>query len=217
MRGINGNRAYWNSRYSKEGKIWGISPSKSSLYALKLFKKYPIVHILIPGSGYGRHTKLFSENKYKVVGIEISEVAFEISKNFDTTSTFINCSLLEIDTLDKIFDAIYCFNTIHLFLKEERMLFLSKCKELLKHNGIAFFTAFSEEESSFSKGKKVEEYTFESKTGRPTHYFSKNDILDHFKHFNIIETGIMEEPENHGESGPHIHRLRYILAQKLDY
>ncbi|MFX0082525.1 MAG: class I SAM-dependent methyltransferase [Candidatus Hodarchaeota archaeon] len=211
------NKAYWNTRFSKEGKIWGESPSQSALYALKLFKRYNIQNILIPGSGYGRHTKFFSEHDYIVIGVEISEIAIEIAKKFDSQTKFFNYSILELELIDVKFDAIYCFNTLHLFLKDERFLFLKNCFNQLNTNGFIFFTVFSEKESSFGKGKVLEINTFESKPGRPTHYFTENDLVDHFKDFKIIETGIIEERENHGAGGPHTHIVRYVLGQKLDY
>ena len=214
--GLNGNKTYWDKRYSKEGKIWGETPSKSALYCLKLFKKYKIKNLLIPGSGYGRHTKFFSENKYQVIGIEISKIAIEIAKKFDSQTRFYNGSVIEIKTFDTNFDAIYCFNTLHLFLRDMRFSFLRKCFNQLNTNGFVFFTVFSEKESSYGKGKELETNTFESKPGRPTHYFTEDDIVDHFKDFRLIETGIMEEQENHGDRGLHTHLLRYIFCQKIN-
>lgn len=212
---IDKNKVYWNIRFSKEGKIWGESPSESALYALKLFKGHEIQNILIPGSGYGRHTKFFSESNYKVIGIEISDIAIEIAKKFDSQTKFLNGSVIEMEIFDVKFDAIYCFNTLHLFLKKKRLLFLRKCFNQLNTNGLVFFTVFSEKETSFGKGKKLETNTFESKPGRPTHYFTEDDLVGHFKSFRIIETGIMEEQENHGDRGFHTHLLRYIFGQKL--
>ncbi|MFX1374215.1 MAG: class I SAM-dependent methyltransferase [Promethearchaeota archaeon] len=208
------SKDYWNSRFQKEGKIWGELPSKSALYCLELFKKYKIERLLIPGSGYGRHTKFFSENRYQVVGIEISEMAIEISREIDPQTKFINQSVLEGTDWNKKFDAIFCFNTLHLFLRDDRLKFLNNCYEQLIPKGFVFFTVFSEKEISFGKGKEIEEYTFESKPGRPTHYFTESDLVEHFKAFNLLETGIIEEEENHGKSGAHTHVLRYIFAQK---
>ncbi|MFW9865180.1 MAG: class I SAM-dependent methyltransferase [Candidatus Thorarchaeota archaeon] len=206
---------YWNNRYSKGGKIWGETPSLSALYALKSFKKYNIEKILIPGSGYGRHTKFFSENNYSCVGIEISEIAIKIAKCFDPLSNFIKVSVLEMEIGEEIYDAIYCFNTLHLFLLNEREIFQKKCYDLLKEGGLSFFTVFSEQEPSYGKGKRVELNTFESKPGRPTHYFTEDDLIKHFRNYKVLKTGIIEEQEDHGERGPHNHILRYIFAQKL--
>ncbi|MFX1417868.1 MAG: class I SAM-dependent methyltransferase [Promethearchaeota archaeon] len=203
---------YWNNRYQENGEIWGTEPSKTAVYVLKLFKKYDIVKILIPGSGYGRHTKFFSKNDYKVTGIEISETALNLAKEFDSNSKLILGSVLNMPFNDDVYDAIFCHNFLHLLLKTERVLFIEKCYSQLREKGLAFFTVFSEQESSFGRGAKIEKNTFESKPYRPTHYFTEQDLLEHFKTFSVIETGIIEEIESHG--GLHTHRLRYIFVQK---
>lgn len=208
-------KTYWNDRFSKGGNIWGDLPSNSALCCLDLFRKQKIKNILVPGSGYGRHTKLFSKNKYQVVGIEISETAFELSKKLDPKTKFINSSVLEVDKWTEKFDAIFCFNVLHLFTLNDRIKFLKKCYKQLSPEGVCFFTVFSDKEPSFGKGKEIEKYTFESKPGRLTHYFTEADLIDHFKDYLLLEIGIIEEPENHGDSGPHTHLLRYIYAQKL--
>jgi SAM-dependent methyltransferase len=198
----------------KEGKIWGDFPSKSALYCLELFKKYNIRKILIPGSGYGRNTKLFSGNKYQVVGIEISESAFNMSKDFDPQTEFVNGSVLEMRKWKEKFDAIFCFNVLHLFTQKDRTKFLKLCFKRLSPDGVCFFTVFSDQELSFGIGKKIEINTFESKSGRPTHYFTEDDLISHFRAYHILEKGIIEEQENHGPSGEHVHKLRYIFARK---
>ncbi|MCX6375275.1 MAG: class I SAM-dependent methyltransferase, partial [Armatimonadetes bacterium] len=82
-----------------------------------------------------------------------------------------------------------------------------------RDGGLLFFTVFSEEEPSFGKGEKIEENTFESKPGRPVHYFTEYDLISHFSEFDVLETGLTKDPEDHGE-GPHTHQLRYIVARK---
>lgn len=205
---------YWNNRFSIKGKIWGEEPSKSALYALEQFKKYDIRKILIPGAGYGRHTKLFSKNDYEVTGIEISNIGLKIAREFDTRSNFILGSVLDMPFNDEIYDAIFCYNTLHLLLKEERIKFIQKCYDQLRDGGLAFFIVFSEKEESFGKGNQIEDNTYETKPYRPAHYFTKEDLLNHFNTFSVIETNIIEEKENHGEIGPHTHILRFIFAQK---
>ena len=115
---------------------------------------------------------------------------------------------------DEIYDGIYSCNVLHLFLKEDRYLFLKKCSNQLRTNGFAFFVVFSDKERSFGKGKRIEENTFQSKPWRPVHYFTEPDLREHFKDFSVLETGILEDTENHGELGPHTHILRYIFVQK---
>lgn len=111
------------------------------------------------------------------------------------------------------YDAIYSFNVLHLFREAERKDFIRQCMEKLNPNSLMFFTVFSENEPSYGKGTGVEKDTFESKPGRPVHYFSESDLRGHFEGMEIIETGIMEDEENHGDEGPHTHVLRYILVK----
>ena len=210
-------RDYWNKRFSDGGKIWGMKPSKTAYYALSLFKGYNIKSVIVPGSGYGRNTKLFTEAGFEVVGVEISDNAFKEAQGFDTKSKFYRKTALEIDTINEKFEAIYCFNLLHLFREKERFLFIEKCNKILNDDGFAFFVVFSDREESFGRGKEVEENTFESKPGRIVHYFTREDLLSHFKNFDVIELGEMTDEENHGKVGEHIHCLRYIFCSKQEY
>ena len=207
---------YWNNRFLEKEKIWGIEPSKTALYALELLKYLDITKILIPGAGYGRHTKFFSNYNYKVTGIEISKNALNIAREFDKKSNFILGSVLDMPFNNELYDAIFCYNLLHLLLRNERVFFIEKCYRQLKNEGFVFFSVFSDKENSYGQGRLIEENTFESKPYRPTHYFSEQDLLEHFKNFSVIETDIIEEDENHGELGPHTHKLRYIYAKKKE-
>jgi SAM-dependent methyltransferase len=209
-----GIKGYWDKRFGGEGKIWGESPSRTAYYALELFRKDGAKKVLVPGSGYGRNTKLFSESGFEVTGVEISPVACDMARKFDPLSRLFNASVLEMPFKAEFFDAIFCFNVLHLFRETERKLFVQVCSDRLRDKGMMFFTVFSEKESAFGKGQEVEANTFESKPGRPAHYFTEADLKKHFDNFSIIETGIMEDPEDHGEEGPHTHYLRYIYVKK---
>jgi len=205
---------YWNERFSRDGEIWGKNPSKTAFIALKLFQERKIKTLLVPGAGYGRNTKLFSDNGFEVVGIEISQKALAMAKKHDMKTQFINDDVLNLPIKDQKFDSIYCFNVLHLFLKEKRKFFLKRCIDQLNPNGIIFFVVFSNNEKSYGKGKMIEINTYESKPERPVHYFSENDLKAEFKDFQIIKTGEIEEKEDHGEIGKHIHSLRYIFGKK---
>jgi len=203
---------YWDKRYRAEGRIWGDLPSRTAEYALELFRKYKAKKILIPGSGYGRNSRLFSTSGFEVTGIEISPLACKMARKFDSLSRFILASVLDMSFLTEKYDAIYCFNVLHLFRERDRKLFIRQCIDRMKNNGLMFFTVFSEKEKSYGKGKEVEKNTYESKPGRPVHYFTDEDLREHFINLEIVETGIAEDPEDHGD-GPHTHILRYICVK----
>ena len=202
---------YWNKRYGTEGKIWGEKPSISANHALEIFRKANAKSVLVPGSGYGRHTRFFSQAGFKVTGVDFSPVAVNIARQFDTLSEFYNGSVLDLPLENKIFDAIYGFNVLHLFNHIERALFLQGCERSLHKDGLMFFTVFSEQEVEFGKSFELEKNTFESRPGRPVHYFTEDDLRQHFTNYIIREMGIVEEPEDH-DGKPHTHILRYICA-----
>jgi hypothetical protein len=131
---------------------------------------------------------------------------------FDPPTRVYQASVLDMSFLPGKFDAIYCFNVLHLFREYDRKRFIRQCKEKIKSESLMFFTVFSEKEESFGRGAKVEENTYESKPGRPVHYFTDDDLKAHFRGMELIETGLMEDPESHGE-GPHVHILRYICVK----
>jgi SAM-dependent methyltransferase len=208
-----GMKAFWETRYGNEGMVWGERASKSAAYAASLFAGRGIRELLIPGAGYGRNTKAFSDLGYRVTGVEISGKALAIARDFDPKTEFVQASVLDAPLPANGFDAIYCFNVLHLFRQSDREQIVSLCTRWLRRPGYAFFTVFSMEEPSYGRGAKVEENTFESKPGRPTHYFTDADLRSHFAGFEILETGILDDPENHGEEGEHVHRVAYIFAK----
>ena len=86
--------------------------------------------------------------------------------------------------------------------------------ELLRQGGLAYFVVFSEGDPSYGRGNPVEDGTFESKPGRPVYHSTDGDLREHFRDFEILETGSIDDSEKHGEEGPHVHRLRFIVARK---
>jgi len=204
---------YWDNRSQNEGYVWGTSPSQTAGYAAGVFHKNGVKKVLVPGSGYGRNTKVLSESGFDVTGVEVSEVACEMAREYDPQTRTYNGSALDMSFDDSRYDAVYCYNVMHLFREKERKQCLQACADKVKGNGLLFFTVFSDREPSFGKGQEVEKNTFESRPGRPAHYFTEAELRDYFEGFEIIESGVTEDPENHSE-GPHIHVLLYILARK---
>jgi SAM-dependent methyltransferase len=205
-------REFWDKRYKNEGKVWGDSPSKTAQHALELFRRTGVKRILVPGSGYGRNTKLFSISGFTVTGVEISPVAYDLAKRFDPLSRFYSGSALEMSADREKYDAVYCFNVLHLFREKERGILIQECANRLNKHGVMFFVVFSEMESSFGSGNEVEVNTFESRPGRPAHYFTEADLKAHFIKYDVVETGLMEDPEDH-DGKPHTHMLRYIYVR----
>ena len=207
---------FWEERFREEGKIWGDIPSRTAEYAIGLFRKAGVRNVLVPGSGYGRNAEAFARAGFGVTGIEISGTAISLARHGCSTVRYHHGSVLEMPFDDSMYDGIYCFNVLHLLRKNDRVLFLKRCLEQLKVGGVMFFVVFSDKEPSFGTGRMVEENTFESKPGREVHYYSEEDLVSEFCGMEILGTGMMEDPEEHGDEGKHTHVLRFMYARKKD-
>lgn len=203
---------YWEQRYITGGRIWGDSPSVSVFEAEKIYSENNIRHIHIPGCGYGRNAGYFISKGYDVSGCKISETACKLAEEKYPSLNIRNCSVLSDDIEPASADAVYAFNILHLFKSNERSRLIDLWSNMIKTDGLIFCTVFSELEDSFGKGIQTEENTFESKPGRPVHYFAENDLITHFRNLTLIDEGIFDEPEEH--EGRHIHKLRYIILKK---
>ena len=206
-------REYWDGRFRNEGRVWGDVQSRTAVHAETIFRKHGVKRLLVPGAGYGRNAEYFAALGYEVTGIEISEEALRLVRK-DTAVKYCPGSVLDMPLDARKYDAVYCYNVLHLFRRDDRSLFLRKCFEVLEDGGIAFFVVFSEKEAQFGRGNMVEENTFESKPGRPVHFFTEDDLVESFRGFELLDTGLMEDPEDHGTEGPHVHWVRFISASK---
>jgi SAM-dependent methyltransferase len=206
--------SYWQERYLRSGRIWGTAPSPTTALAASLFQRRGVQRLLVPGAGYGRNAGFLARAGFTVIGVEISEEAIRLAEQTNPGVTFVHGSFLEAPLEPRSFDAVYCFNVLHLFLRQDRENFMQRCRDCLRDGGLAFVAVFSDEEASFGRGASPEENTFESKPGRPVHYFTAADLDGHFRGFEILESGLVEDPEDHDDQGPHVHRLRYVAAAR---
>ncbi len=204
--------SYWQERYLHGGRIWGNEPSPTASLAAVLFQRHGVQRVLVPGAGYGRNAGFLARTGFAVTGVEISPEAIRLAAADHPGVTFVQGSFLDAPLKSGSFDAVYCFNILHLFRQADRERFMQRCRDCLRDGGLVFMAVFSDEEPSYGRGAQLEENTFESKPGRPVHYFTAADLDSHFRGFKIIERGQVEDPEDHGGQGPHVHFLRYVAA-----
>ncbi|WP_306308630.1 class I SAM-dependent methyltransferase [Paenibacillus macerans] len=203
---------YWEKRYRDEGMIWGSEPSPTAYHALYIFRKQNVKTLLVPGSGYGRNTKAFS-SIFQVDGIELSNDAIQIASNWDQNTNFIQGSILSDLEVSKKYDAIYCFDLLHLFLQQDRNKLVQNCLKQLNHPGLMYFTCFSDEDRNNRRGRQLEEGTYEYKANKYAHFFSDEDLRRHFVEFDIIETGSTIETLYYKDNQIKEYALRYIIVK----
>lgn len=198
---------YWNKRF-KAGKVWGNEPSSTTYIAAEYFTKFQKNKLLVIGSGYGRNSRFFHENGYEVEGIEYSKEGIQIARKDNPSIVYYHGSVFDMPFSKKKYSAIYCYNVIHLFMKEQRDTLISLCSEVLEDDGLLFFSAFSDEDSGYGMGYELEDHTFETKKNKPVHYYSENELIEAFEMYKIIDHGLYTEVV-----GSKNCKLRYILAQ----
>jgi 2-polyprenyl-3-methyl-5-hydroxy-6-metoxy-1,4-benzoquinol methylase len=207
-------KAYWDTQFSKHHYIWGETPSRSAEIALSLFRQHLVNKILIPGSGYGRNSRLFSTSGFEVTGIEISEEACTLAQDYDPATKVYRGSFLDDDLVQDSYEGIYCFNVLQLFLKADRVRFIRKSVEMLAPHGFMFFTGISEQDKSFGQGQEIEKHTFAVAPEKILHFFTLEDLKEHFEGYKILETGRLEDQVTHTLYGLKSYQIRYILISR---
>ena len=207
------HKNYWNTQFSKYTHVWGETPSKSAGIALSLFRDHQVNKILVPGSGYGRNSRLFSTSGFDVTGIEISDEACALARAFDPTTKLYNGSFLEDGFAPGPFEGVYCFNVLQLFLKPDRIRFVRKSAQRLAPKGLMFFTGISDQDASFGQGEEVEANTFAVQPNKTLHFFTADDLKSHFEESQVLEVGELEDQVSHSLYGLKHYRIRYILVR----
>jgi hypothetical protein len=101
------HKDYWNTQFSKHHYVWGETSSKSAEIALLRFRQHKVNKILVPGSGYGRNSKLFSASGFDVTGIEISEEACALARVYDPATKTYNGSFFDNNVVQVQYQGIY--------------------------------------------------------------------------------------------------------------
>ncbi|WP_254438501.1 bifunctional 2-polyprenyl-6-hydroxyphenol methylase/3-demethylubiquinol 3-O-methyltransferase UbiG [Paenibacillus sp. DCT19] len=192
----------------------GEEPSRTVNHAMDVFASYNVQTVLVPGSGYGRNTRHLSCH-FSVVGLEFSKSAIEMSKGWDEKTRVIECSILEPFNLENKWDAIYCYNVLHLFLMEDRMKLIHNSMKQLRDQGIMYFTCFSDQDQRNGRGSVLEDNTYEYKEGKAAHFFTEQDLIQHFAGMRVIETGLLDEEIPSSETETEKYNLRYIIVQMV--
>ncbi|BCG58665.1 class I SAM-dependent methyltransferase [Paenibacillus sp. URB8-2] len=207
------NEQYWERRFGSEGMIWGTEPSPTALEARELFLKHGVRTVFVPGAGYGRNTKAFSRD-FIVEGVELSETAVKLAREWDLDSLIRCGSALDAPEEGELFDAVYCYDLLHLFLEPERRRLVASCLSRLRPGGLLYFTGFSDEDPCCGRGEQLEPGTYRYKEGKYAHFFSEDDWKAHFSRTEILETGGLRETLDGAAEGLHDYMLRTIAARK---
>ncbi|MDQ7094858.1 class I SAM-dependent methyltransferase [Desulfosporosinus sp. PR] len=214
---VNSLQEYWNNRYSIEGMIWGEHPCLAAKRSVNIFMKSNSKELLVPGCGYGRNSLYLALQGFRVFGVDISDEAIMIADKIAAPrrlSLQYKCQDVLKEKIDNKFDGILSINMLHLYDKSDADIISEIYCSLLNENGVLVLTSMSVNDPDYGKGKKVANNIYESKKGRPIHYFTQTSMQELIeRYFTVITIGEIKEYENHGGK-EHYHNMLYVEAKK---
>lgn len=207
---------FWESNFREKQAMWGHDAAESTFLALDLFRKNGIKKILIPGFGYGRNAKVFSDNGIDVTGIEISETAIALAREqFGDEMKVYHGSVTDMPFDNESYDAIFSYALIHLLNSRERSKLIRDCYNQLHSDGYMVFVAVSKGFPSYGVGREVSKDRFETMPGVRIFFYDEDSIKKEFQKYGFIEcTEIEELSKNQGHKS--VLKFWYIVCQKND-
>lgn len=208
---------FWESSFIEKQTMWGFEPSDSAILAKDFFLEKKTKDILIPGIGYGRNTKIFTENGINVTGIEISKTAIDLArKNGLNDIRIYHGSVTDMPFDRKLYDGIFSYALIHLLNNHERKKFIRDCYNQLKPNGYMIFTTISKKAPMFGKGKKLSKDRFEIIKGAKIFFYDSDSIIREFGEYGLIEISEIDESNNRIENKPPLNFM-VVKCKKVDF
>ncbi|MEK4066351.1 class I SAM-dependent methyltransferase [Peribacillus sp. FSL R5-0717] len=192
----------WESSFIENQMMWGLEPSDSAILIKDFFLEKKVKDLLIPGIGYGRNAKIFTDNGIHVTGIEISKTAIELARQNELNLNIFHGSVTDMPFDNKLYDGIFCYAIIHLLNNRERDKFIKDCYNQLKPNGYMIFTTISKEAPMFGKGKQLGKDYFEIMEGIKMFFYDSDSIKQEFGNYGLIEFSEIIEPHKNMENKP---------------
>lgn len=187
---------FWEESFVSKREMWGLEPATSAVIAKDFFEEKSLKDILVPGVGYGRNAKVFTDNGMHVVGIEISKTAIELAKkHYGDTITIYHGSVTEMPFDGKKYDGIFCYALIHLLDKEERGKLILDCYNQLRDGGYMIFTTITKEAETYGKGTEISKDRFEMFGGVKMFFYDSETIQEEFGNVHLLD--VTEVTENY--------------------
>jgi ubiquinone/menaquinone biosynthesis C-methylase UbiE len=149
--------------------------------------------ILDLGCGYGRDAKIFCENGYNVIGIDLSKNMIKEAKERVKNAKFFVMDLRKLDFEDNYFDAIWASASFLHIQKKEILKALKESYRVLKKGGIMYVSVKEGE------GEILKTDLRYGKVKKFWAFYKENEIKEKLikAGFTIIESSIEERMYEH--------------------
>ncbi|MBA9079575.1 class I SAM-dependent methyltransferase [Rufibacter quisquiliarum] len=186
---------FWESSFQDKQTMWGFEPAEAAVSTATFFQSQGLKNILIPGYGYGRNAKVFTDRGFAVTGIEISETAIGIAKRHYGDSIHVyHGSVTDMPFDHQTYDGIFCHALIHLLDVTQRRKLLQDCYRQLRPDGYMVFVAISKNTPTFGEGVEISKDRFETRHGVQLFYYDAASVEKEFGSYGLIEAVEIDEP-----------------------
>jgi SAM-dependent methyltransferase len=186
----------WETSFIEKQEMWGFEPAHSAVSAKDLFAGRSVQHVLIPGIGYGRNAKVFTDHGMKVTGIEISSTAIKMArKHYGSDMPIYHGSVTDMPFDDLLYGGIFCYALIHLLDTDERAKLISDCYNQLEEGGCMVFTAITKEAATYGKGTFISTDRYEIFEGIRMFFYDRESISREFGPYGLQEASEIPESQ----------------------
>lgn len=198
--------------YSKQKSYFGEEPSDGLVAMLKQYQ-VNIGKALDIGAGEGRNSVYLAGLGFDVTSIEPtkdgSNKIIEKSNQLDLNINVLNCDYLS-ENLNEKYDFIIAGTSLDHMEKDYLDKAVEKLQGSLKKDGLVYIVVFTQDDPGYLKqldnASECSDFI--------KHYFSKNELKDYFKEFDILYYNEYIKPDNsHGK--PHVHGKAKLIARKI--
>lgn len=191
--------------------MWGDEPTAVAVEAAEAFKQLGFRRILIPGFGYGRNARPFYAQGFDVTGIEISDTAVKLAREWLGREIHVFHGSVDAMPFDHdVYDGVFCHALIHLLDADQRAKLIRDCYGQLRFGGRMLFTAITKDAGTYGVGEKLDQDRYRTKDGVNLFFYDADSIKAEFGGFGLIEAVKVDEG-GHGRPGT---RFWKIVCQK---
>lgn len=180
----------WEDDYSRRGSLWG--GATQDLPGVPAGSR-----VLEIGCGNGKTLSSMLPREWNVTALDFSRHAVTMSRELCSGASsfdFMVADTMHLPFKKTSFDAVFAIHIIGHLPGPERKLLPHDLENILKPDGILFFSDFSTGDFRFGSGYETEPATFKRGTGIITHYFSCQEVLGLFSSLKLVWIRIHEWP-----------------------
>ena len=173
---------YWRNQDNHD---WWKQPAPEVLDFIRSLSPSEKPKVLDLGCGLGRHAIAFALAQFSVTATDASATAIQHVQDWARSlqlslETHV-CDVLDSSWPAESFDIVLSYNVIYHGSREQFTRAIQHVHQLLKRNGIFFFTCPSRQDGKYGFGEEVAPHTYrclKSVTPGDIHYFADENDLD---------------------------------------